>query len=152
MDKNPKNIDDRAQAVMDLLKELYNKKVVSYALSPEHRGEISNPDGHAKITGSCGDTIEIFLKVRGEIVEEAAFIVDGCATTVASANAGVSLIKGKPLRKAHFLTQDRILEELGRLPERDQHCAQLAARAIKAAVQDVRKIAQQPWKELYRKR
>lgn len=137
---------------MDLLKEIYNEKVASYALFPEHRGELSNPDGHARITGPCGDTIEVFLKVRGEIIEEAAFLVDGCTTTVATANAGLSLIKGKSLRKVHSLTQEKILEELGGLPERDQHCALLAAQSIKAAVQDVRKTAQQPWKKLYRKR
>ena len=152
MDKKSKDIDNRAKVVMDFLREIYNEKVASHAIFPEHKGEISNPDGHARITGPCGDTIEIFLKVNRGIIQEAGFLVDGCTTSIAAANAGISLIKGKQLMKARFITQEKILEELGGLPERDQHCALLAADTIKAAVQDVRRTAQQPWKKLYRKR
>lgn len=152
MEKRSKNIDDRKKAVLEFLREIYNEKVASYAVFPEYMGEIDDPDGYARVTGPCGDSIEFFLQVKGGIIEKAGFLVDGCTTTVATANAAIHLVLGKSLMTARSITQEKILEALGGLPERDQHCALLAANTMKAVVHDVQKTLHHPWKKFYRKR
>ena len=47
--------------------------------SPRCMYEIQNPDGHGRVSGECGDTIQIFLKFNSSgRVNEASFITDGC--------------------------------------------------------------------------
>lgn len=151
MDNKPDNIDNRTKAIMEILKEIYNEKVAFYSVFPEYVGKTDDPDGYGKVTGPCGDTIEIFLKVDGDVIQKATFLTDGCTTSVATANAGISLIMNKALMNARSITPEKILEELGGLPERDQHCALLAANTIRAAVLDYDKNVRQPWRKLYRK-
>ena len=40
---------------------------------------VEAPDGKARITGSCGDTMEVSLKFSEEQVTEAAYRTNGCA-------------------------------------------------------------------------
>jgi NifU-like protein involved in Fe-S cluster formation len=37
-------------------------------LNPIYRGSVDNPDGHARLTGKCGEAIEMSLKFDGEHV------------------------------------------------------------------------------------
>ena len=39
-------------------------------LHPQYMGVIDNPDGYACISGPCGDTMEIFLKIEHEFLLE----------------------------------------------------------------------------------
>ena len=49
--------------------------LLTYWLSPH----VGSPDGKARITGSCGDTMEVSLKFSEEQVTEAAYRTNGCA-------------------------------------------------------------------------
>ena len=46
-----------------------------------YMGSMENPDGYARITGSCGDTMEIYLKFQNNHVKKASFQTDGCGTS-----------------------------------------------------------------------
>ena len=48
-------------------------------LNPIYRGSIDTPHGYARLTGKCGETIEMSLRFDGEHVGQAAFQTDGCA-------------------------------------------------------------------------
>ena len=139
------------QAVIEILKKIYNEKVISYGLFPKHRGQIEHPDGYAKMSSSCGDTAEIFMRVEQGFVLEATFMVEGCTTAAAAAEAGTVLIEGRPLSEARSMTREKIIEELCGLPERDHHLAVLAADTIRAAALDADQSMREPWRKLYRK-
>ena len=115
------------------------KKAVSAnpAQAPDS-DDVQLPDfnGHARITGPCGDTMEFWLKVRNDNVEKASFYNDGCGFSIACGSMAARLAEGKPLVDAARLCQKDILEALGGLPEEAEHCALLAANTMKAACED----------------
>ncbi len=101
--------------------------------SHEHRGKPVSFDSHARITGPCGDTMDFWLVIRGDIAHSARYETDGCVSSSACGNMACCLANGKPVRRAAQVTQQMILDGLGGLPKETEHCALLAATTLKAA-------------------
>jgi nitrogen fixation NifU-like protein len=136
--------------VIDKALEIYSETVVQHALFPHNHGPLEHPDGYARVTGPCGDTMEIFLQVHEGQILRASFLTDGCTTSIASASMAAELATGKGVQDARLISKEQILETLGGLPKESEHCALLASNTLKAAVSDYLKIAKESWKKLYR--
>ncbi len=141
-----------AQSIMQDMKEVYSEKTIDHFLNPRNLGGIPAPDGFGRITGPCGDTMEICLKVRDNRVMNASFWTDGCGTTIASGSMVTELAKGKSVLEAQKIRQQDILDALGGLPEDSLHCALLAASTLKEAIKDYLASNKEPWKRAYRRR
>lgn len=137
------------QSVMEDMKKVYSEKTIDYFFNPRNLGEIPSPDGFGRITGPCGDTMEIYLKVRDGKVMNASFQTDGCGTTIASGSMVTELAKGKSVLEAQKITQQDILNALGGLPEDSLHCALLAANTLKEAIKYYLAFKKEPWKRAY---
>jgi nitrogen fixation NifU-like protein len=109
------------------MRKVYSETVVDHAMNPRNVGNIENADGFACITGPCGDTMEIWLKVRSDTIIKATFMTDGCGTTIAAGSMVTELVKGKDVSQAQKISQQDMLKALGGLHEEGQHCALLAA-------------------------
>ncbi len=97
---------------------------------------ITNTDEHASITGTCGDTMEIFLIFKGGKVIDASFLTDGCGPSMICGSFAAELALGKDPEEVKGITNETILHIVGGLPEEDQHCALLAANTLHAAIDD----------------
>jgi len=139
------------QSVMDDMRQVYTEKTIDHFLNPRNLGQIPAPDGFARITGPCGDTMEICLKVSGDKIVNASFWTDGCGTTIASGSMVTELAKGKSVTEALKITQDDVLDALGGLPGDSLHCALLAANTLKEAIKDYLALKNEPWKRAYRR-
>lgn len=62
-------------------------KVLHHVMEPTHLGEMDKPDGHAVITGPCGDTDEFFLRIFSSRIREIRFRTTGCFFTIAACDA-----------------------------------------------------------------
>jgi nitrogen fixation protein NifU and related proteins len=122
----------------------YSETVVDHWMHPRHPYAMDHADGHARVKGPCGDTMEIFLRVRDDKIEEASFVTDGCITSIAAGSMAVEMAGGIDLAAARALSEDDILDTLGGLPEESRHCALLAANTLRAAVDDHRLSEQEP--------
>jgi nitrogen fixation protein NifU and related proteins len=138
------------QSVMEDMKNIYSEKTIDHFLNPRNLVEIPVPDGFARITGPCGDTMEICLKVRDARVINASFWTDGCGPSIASGSVVTELAKGKSVLEAQKITQQDVLNALGGLPEDNLHCALLAANTLKEAIKDYLVSKKEPWKRAYR--
>jgi len=138
------------QSIMGEMKKVYSEKTIDHFLNPRNLGEISTPDGFGRVTGPCGDTMEIYLKVRDGRVTNASFWTDGCGTSIASGSMVTELAKGKSITDALKITQDDVLNALGGLPEESVHCALLAANTLREAIKDHLAFKNEPWKRAYR--
>ena len=143
--------DELEEAVMADMRKNYSGKVIDHFLKPRNIGEIQNADGFGRVTGSCGDTMEMWLKVKDDTIADASFLTDGCGATIASGSIVTEMVKGKGILESHKITQQDILNALGRLPEESAHCALLAADTLKAAIKDYLIFKSEPWKRAYRK-
>ncbi|SDP73009.1 iron-sulfur cluster assembly scaffold protein [Desulforhopalus singaporensis] len=118
----------------------------------ERYGELEYPDGYGTRTGDCGDTIEIFLSVRGAQLQMVTFRVNGCANTVACGNTVSFLMEGRTLADGWELTPENVSDYLKTLPADHFHCAELAVGAFYNALTDYNKRQKEQWKQNYPRR
>jgi len=140
------------QSIMEDMKRAYSEKTIDHFLSPRNLGEIPAPDGFGRVTGPCGDTMEIYLKVKDGRVVNASFWTDGCGPSIAPGSMVTEMAKGKNISEAQRISQHDVLDALGGLPEESEHCALLAANTLKEAIKDYLLYKNESWKRAYRKR
>ena len=133
------------------MRKVYSETTIDHAMNPRNFGELDNADGFGKITGPCGDTMEIWLRVKNGTITEATFLTDGCGTSISSGSMITELAKGKSISDAQKISPQDVLNALGGLPEESKHCALLAANTLKAATRDYLAMEKEPWKRAYRK-
>ncbi len=109
---------------------------IDHATNPRNLGPLALFDGHSKITGPCGDTMEFWLTARNDKIIRVTFITDGCGPSLASGSMATCLAQGKRIQEAASIKQQDILEALEGLPQDSQHCARLAANTLKAACEN----------------
>ncbi len=132
--------DELEKAVMEEMRRDYSEKVVELFLNPINMGRIENTDAHGKEKGSCGDTMEIFLKIEEDVITDARFITDGCGPSIVCGAMVTELVKNKQLNEAGKMSAKNVLSELGGLPEADQHCAKLAADTLSKSITNYLKM------------
>jgi len=137
------------QSVMEDMKRVYSEKTIDHFLSPRNLGEIPAPDGFGRVTGPCGDTMEIYLKVRDGRVMDALFWTDGCGPSIASGSMVTEMAKRMNISEARRISQHDVLAALGGLPEESEHCALLAANTLREAIKDYLAFKNEPWKRAY---
>jgi nitrogen fixation NifU-like protein len=139
------------EAIKEKMREVFSENVIEHSMHPRNIGELENADGFARVTGPCGDTMQIWLKVKDGTISSASFTTDGCGTTVASGSMITEMAKGKSVGEVQRIGQQDVLDALDGLPEESQHCALLASNTLKQAVKDYLDIKNEPWKKTYRK-
>ena len=133
------------------MRKVYSETAIDHAMNPRNIGDMEDADGFAKVTGPCGDTMEIWLRVRNDAIADANFMTDGCGTSIASGSMVTELAKGKSVSEVRKVSQQDVLSALGGLPEESEHCALLAANTLKEAIRDYLAMKKEPWKRAYRK-
>lgn len=117
----------------------YSEKVLDHFTNPRNMGVISDPDGSSQVGNpSCGDMMQIQLKVKDGIIQDAKFKTFGCVAAIATSSISTEMIIGKSVEEAERLTNEAVAEALGGLPPHKRHCSVLAADAIRAAIQNYR--------------
>ena len=92
------------------------------------------PDGHAVVCGPCGDTMEIFLRLKESRIEMAAFMTDGCWPTVACGSVLTTMVRGMTLDRAAEIDPTDVVIALDGLPAEHVHCAALAVTTLREAI------------------
>ncbi len=107
------------------IEQIYTEVLQEHTNSKRNKHHIENPT--LKLNGvnpNCGDEIELELRLKNGIIEDAGFTGKGCAISQASASIMIDLIKGKPVEDAkelantffgmikHEITEEEKLEVL----------------------------------------
>ena len=85
-------------------RSFYNEILTEHNLRPEYKHDL--PDANIVLEGvnpNCGDDIFLKLKVENGVIEDGAFVGDGCAISQASADIMLELIIGKSKDEAMHL-------------------------------------------------
>jgi nitrogen fixation NifU-like protein len=127
-------MEELQQQVIERARALYSAKVVEEFYNPKNLGRMREPDAHGLVHGWCGDTMEIYLRVDGERIEDATFVTDGCGPTVACGSKLTTMVQGMSLEKASEVLPADLLEALDGLPEESAHCAELAVSTLQKAL------------------
>jgi nitrogen fixation NifU-like protein len=115
----------------------YTEKVMDHFMNPRNVGTMENPDGYGKVGNpSCGDIMEIFLKIEDDIIVDVKFRTFGCASAIATSSVSTEMVLGKNIHEALEITNKVVAEALGGLPATKMHCSVLAEEALKEAIEE----------------
>ena len=120
--------------IYDETREAYGEAAFERWLNPKYQGTLDDPDGYSRITGRCGDTMEIFIKFENGKIKDATYRTDGCGSSSVCGSYAAEMALGKTADEMLDVTGEAIIEKLGGLPEEERHCAFLAAEALQEAL------------------
>ncbi len=119
---------------------MYSAKVMEHFQNPRNVGEIEDADGVGEIGNPvCGDIMKLYIKVKDNRIVDAKFKTFGCGAAIATSSMVTELVKGKTLREAEKISRNTVAEALDGLPPIKMHCSNLAADALRKAIEDYKK-------------
>lgn len=122
------------------MNDKYSQKAMERFLNPKNMGVIENADGVGNVGNPrCGDLMTIYIKVKNEKITDMKFKTLGCAAAIATSDMICEAAKGKTIDDALKITFQDIVDKLGSLPQVKVHCADLAQRGLKDAVEDYKR-------------
>ena len=135
---NDKEFDalmDKIQGeVFDEARDTLGEKGFERWRNPKFCGRLDDADAYAKLTGDCGDTMEMYIKVENQLVNQVGYFTDGCSSSSIAGSFAAELATGKGFTEVLDLRGDDVLKEVGRFPEAEEHCAHLAIRTLQEAL------------------
>jgi len=115
----------------------YNERIIEHFMNPRNVGLIEDPDGQAVVGDpTCGDYIEVCIKVEGERIVDFKFLISGCPAAISTSSIATELAIGKTIEEAMALTDNDVIVATGGIPARKVHCSLLALRGLQQAIQD----------------
>lgn len=120
------------------MEDIYQEFIIELYKNPLNFGKIQDADFRAEMHNTtCGDIVELFLKVKDGIIVEAKFIGKGCAISQASSSLFTGYLKGKKLAEAEGIKKEQVLSllkiDLSKNPSR-MKCALLPLDALRKAL------------------
>lgn len=116
---------------------VYSDKVMEHFRNPRNVGEMENPDGIGHVGNpTCGDIMELYIRVENNIIVDAKFKTFGCGAAIATSSMVTEMVKGKTLDEALKISNRAVAEALDGLPSIKMHCSVLAEEALKSAIDD----------------
>ena len=116
---------------------MYTPKVMEHFSNPHNVGEIPDADGVGEVGNPvCGDMMTIYLKIKDNKIEDIKFKTFGCAAAIATSSIITEMARDKTLEDALKISRNDVAKELGGLPPQKLHCSNLAADALKLAIEN----------------
>ncbi len=119
----------------------YSKKVLDHFTKPRNQGKLAKADVVATVGNpKCGDIMRMYIKVKKndkgeEIIADVGFETLGCGAAIATSSMATEMVKGQKLDEALKITNQKVAEELDGLPPAKLHCSNLAADAVRKAIE-----------------
>ena len=138
MNQLVKNTESDSESIQELLSGSgYSDKAITYFLDKKNMGSLPDADQVTELTGPCGDTMKIYLKLEeGRKIKDAKNQVMGCPGAVASAMAAMDIIKGMTIEDARAIKDRDIFRILEEIPDQKQHCIRLTVKTLQKAIEE----------------
>ncbi len=115
----------------------YPKFLLDHFQNPKNVGEISDADGIGTVgNASCGDIMQMFIKVEDDKISNATFKTFGCGAAIATSSILTDRIKGATLDEALKISEETSKEILSQLPKEKTPCFTIAVDALRLAIEE----------------
>ncbi len=113
----------------------YGPAVEDHLARPRNPGPLAGATHVARGTNdACGDELVLYLVVRADRIERAAFQAKGCAPALAAGSITTELVCGLAVADALVLEAIAVERALGGLPRAKRHAATLAIAVLRSAL------------------
>jgi nitrogen fixation NifU-like protein len=119
----------------------YSEKVLDHFQNPRNVGTLEGEDVAVGRVGNptCGDLMEMFVRIDDDRIEDIKFRTFGCGSAIATSSMITEMVKGKTIEEAKRITRQDVADELDGLPAIKMHCSNLASRALHEAIRQYEK-------------
>lgn len=115
----------------------YGPLIMDHFRNPRNVGELPDPDGVGlEENPVCGDTTQVWLRIRGGVVQEMRFKTRGCPAAIATSSICTERVTGMSLAQAQAISSQQVAGWAGGLPRAKVHCSVLVADALRKAIAD----------------
>jgi nitrogen fixation protein NifU and related proteins len=130
------DLNDLSGGASEASPPAFHPRFLRHIRRPHNIGTLEKADGQAIGVGTCGDSLQVFLRIGGDTITTIRCRYEGCQYTLACASAMSKLALGRTLFQALELEPSDVVSELGDLPADHQHCARLAVNTLGEAIDD----------------
>jgi nitrogen fixation NifU-like protein len=103
--KNPRYGAPIDRSIPDALSGLFQEVILDHYRRPRNKGALEAPTHTITMNNPlCGDVIELSLRVRGDVIEQARFQGKGCSISLASASMMARKLEGTNVADARALS------------------------------------------------
>ena len=121
------------------IQSLYSDEVMDHFRNPRNVGDMEDPDGTGHVGNPvCGDIMELYIKVKDDIITDARFKTFGCGAAIATSSMVTEIVNGKTIEEALKISNKTVADALGGLPAAKMHCSVLAEEALRSAIDNYR--------------
>jgi nitrogen fixation NifU-like protein len=117
--------------------DIYREEFMEIYKNPMNYGKIENPSvlQHG-VNESCGDEMDLYLKIEGGKIKDAKFEASACSVSVVSSAVLTEEIIGKSLTEIETLDKEKLLSLIGvNLTTSRVKCATLPLDTLKKAIE-----------------
>ena len=85
---------------------MYDEELLDRGMHPRFQGKIEGIAPIKLVNSSCGDELEVFLKVENDVIIDGRWNGNGCAISLASADAFIESVIGKSSSEAKEMSEE----------------------------------------------
>ena len=114
----------------------YREKILDHCKNPRNAGVLQDADcAHHLDNPLCGDSVDVFIKVRDNTLKDIKFTAEGCAISIAAMSMLSEKVKGMSREGVLKLSEDDIIALLGiPLTTSRTKCGTLGLDALQSAL------------------
>ncbi|MBU2543156.1 iron-sulfur cluster assembly scaffold protein [Patescibacteria group bacterium] len=121
--------------------DLYRETIITEARHPQNYGPLEGADiTQSQVNPSCGDSIEVYVKLdkEGQKIADLGWEGKGCVVSMASMSFLSAKVKGMSFVKINQLTTDDLKQMLGveEITLSREKCMMMGLMAIQKALRD----------------
>jgi nitrogen fixation protein NifU and related proteins len=115
--------------------DLYKEEILDHYKNPHNFGDLSGKTHQSReMNASCGDMIEIYLKIDKGVVVDAGFRGVGCALSTAAASLLTDEVKGKMVEEVVVWDKKIIDKLMGEVNPGRVKCVTLPLEVLQKAI------------------
>ncbi len=115
----------------------YNEIVIDHCTNPRNVGEMADADGYALVGDpSCGDSMQLWIKVDSNRISNVKFKSTGCAGAVATSSMMTVIATGKSIEDAKRITDDDVVAALRGVTRQNGECSLSGITALREAIRN----------------
>ena len=112
------------------------KENIIFEMEDPYFGRMNDPTSVATLTGPCGDTMEVYLLIKDDVIEEIKYHTDGCGNTRSCGHAIARRARGRSVTDALSISAGELIRSGECQPSEGRHCAILAVSTLYRAIAD----------------
>ena len=115
---------------------LYKENILDHYKNPRNFKKLSSFTKSASLSNiSCGDEMEVFVDLDGDLIKDISFQARGCAISIAAMSMLTQEVKDKDISYSKNLEDDHIFNMLGMQKDSARvKCALLGLQTLKKAL------------------